>query len=460
MSGFEKWVEPVRETALELGLRPRETEFVEVSDETMQHKLAYYALPDLYSHWSFGRDWYRLRQRSRLGLEHVYEVVTNTHPAVAYLQRQNSTEETVLVLAHVMGHTDFADRNRLMRGVRSDLLTFLKAVRERFESYRDRYGDGAVDGLIDLAHALREQSFPEARLPEEPERPKPPREGEFGDLLGLEWDRKTAEARWREARRLAELGVPCPDPLLWLAEKAPNLDSWQRDVLRSIREVWLAILPIIQTKTMNEGWATYWQIQILHRMEEKGLLRDVSAWGQALTHSLITASSRISLNPYWLGWRLWEYLAENGDDIFLVAELEDDLGFVRNRVDRTFVERERLYTWKAEEGPADPITGQYDLIYVVESRAWERVRDELVRLHERNVRFPRVTVSDATQDSVELTADGPLEREDAARILSMMLTGGFKAVVGWREGDKWMVLYPDGKVRTEERPVGVLNTVK
>src|SRR5690606_2055722 len=50
---------------------------------------------------------------------------------------------------------------------------------------------------------------------------------------------------------------PDRDVLGFLLEHAP-LERWERDVLRIIREESYYFLPQMQTKIMNEGWATYW----------------------------------------------------------------------------------------------------------------------------------------------------------------------------------------------------------
>src|SRR2546425_8143589 len=43
------------------------------------------------------------------------------------------------------------------------------------------------------------------------------------------------------------------DLLLFLADHAPDLEPWQRDVLHIVRSEQLYFLPQMQTKIMNEG---------------------------------------------------------------------------------------------------------------------------------------------------------------------------------------------------------------
>ena len=48
--------------------------------------------------------------------------------------------------------------------------------------------------------------------------------------------------------------------LLFLLENAP-LERWERDILEIIRDEAYYFVPQMQTKIMNEGWATYWHSQ-------------------------------------------------------------------------------------------------------------------------------------------------------------------------------------------------------
>ena len=45
------------------------------------------------------------------GLTKIYELVINTNPSLAFLLENNSTLENKMVIAHVLGHTDFFKHN-------------------------------------------------------------------------------------------------------------------------------------------------------------------------------------------------------------------------------------------------------------------------------------------------------------------------------------------------------------
>src|SRR5262249_22503836 len=68
-----------------------------------------------------------------------------------------------------------------------------------------------------------------------------------------------------KAKRFPE--EPQRDVLLFLIEHAP-LEKWERDVLEIVRTEAYYFAPQGQTKTINEGWASYWHSKL---MTEKAL---------------------------------------------------------------------------------------------------------------------------------------------------------------------------------------------
>ena len=48
------------------------------------------------------------------------------------------------------------------------------------------------------------------------------------------------------------------DILLFILEHSRELEEWQRDILTMMREEMLYFWPQLETKIMNEGWASYW----------------------------------------------------------------------------------------------------------------------------------------------------------------------------------------------------------
>ena len=114
----------------------------------------------------------------------------------------------------------------------------------------------------------------------------------------LEEQRKKIEEEREREKRFPER--PERDVLMFLLTHAP-LERWERDVLAVIREEAYYFFPQMQTKIMNEGWASYWHSKI---MTEKVL--DASEIIDYADHNAgVMATSQGRLNPYKLGVELY-----------------------------------------------------------------------------------------------------------------------------------------------------------
>ncbi len=85
-----------------------------------------------------------------------------------------------------------------------------------------------------------------------------------------------------------------------LAAESPSLEDWERDVLGIVRGEMLYFHPQMQTKIINEGWASYWHVQI---MRELNLDTDDHVEFAKL-HSQRAPADPGRLNPYYLGFTL------------------------------------------------------------------------------------------------------------------------------------------------------------
>jgi stage V sporulation protein R len=119
---------------------------------------------------------------------------------------------------------------------------------------------------------------------------------------------KQKQKEKREASRKKVPAQPERDVLGFLLGHAP-LESWEADVLAIIREEAYYFLPQMQTKIMNEGWASYWHSKI---MTEKAL-RDDEVIDYADVVSGVFATAPGQLNPYKLGVELFRDVERRWD---------------------------------------------------------------------------------------------------------------------------------------------------
>ena len=63
------------------------------------------------SHWTHGKAYYRMKTQYDYGLSKIYELVINSNPSYAFLMEANVLWQNKMIIAHVLGHTDFFKNN-------------------------------------------------------------------------------------------------------------------------------------------------------------------------------------------------------------------------------------------------------------------------------------------------------------------------------------------------------------
>ena len=82
-----------------------------------------------------------------------------------------------------------------------------------------------------------------------------------------------------------------------------------KSVTNIVRNTALYFAPQIRTKTINEGWASYWHDELFRRDDRiKG--HEVS---YAKINAAVTSVSRVGLNPYAIGLRLFQHVHKMAD---------------------------------------------------------------------------------------------------------------------------------------------------
>jgi stage V sporulation protein R len=125
--------------------------------------------------------------------------------------------------------------------------------------------------------------------------------------------RRKAKRKRAEEEREKRLGKPPKFPekpekdiLQFLMLHAPHLEPWQRDIIEIVRTEMLYFVPQMQTKVMNEGWASLWHSRIMRKLGDTGVISDSETIEFAQLHSSVLSPSPTSLNPYYLGFKMFE----------------------------------------------------------------------------------------------------------------------------------------------------------
>ena len=396
MAELERRMEEVYRVADGYGLDPFPIHWEVVPAEVL-HEFGAYGLPGRFSHWTHGRAYHRQKVLYDHGLSKIYELVINADPAYAFLLDGNSVLQNTLIAAHVVAHVDFFKHNAYFRATDRAMVEGAAAHAARIRRYEFAHGRGRVEAFLDAVLSLEEHVDPHPLPPRAGPAgpPGPAREaapGPYADLLGLG---EPAAAPAPPARRVP--ARPEKDVLRFLAEQAPDLEDWQRDVLEIVRNEMLYFVPQMQTKILNEGWASYWHSRIVRDLA----LSDREYVEFAQLHAAVLAPSRESLNPYHVGLKVLEDVERRWDapgpeavarlgrapgggraKLFEVRELESDAGFLRNYLTRELVQELDLYIYRVEG----------DRLVVVETD-WEKIRDMLVGAM-TNFGVPYVQVED------------------------------------------------------------------
>jgi stage V sporulation protein R len=357
-----------------------------------------YGMPTRFSHWSFGKQFHKMKLQYDLGLSQIYELVINSNPCYAFLLNTNSLIQNKLIIAHVLAHCDFFKNNVRFSNTKRDMVESMTATAERIANYEMIYGKDEVERFLDAAMAIQEHVDPSIirhkLLDYETEEEKEfVRKTPYDDLWNL--DRKSSNQLLIEKRKKFPPS-PEKDLLLFIQEYSRELEEWQRDILTMMREEMLYFWPQLETKIMNEGWASYWHQRILREMD----LTPAETIEFASLNAGVVQPSKTSINPYYLGLKIFEDIEkrynhptdkmkklgvkENSgrEKMFEVREIESDISFIRNYLTKELVKQEDLYLFEKKNGN-----------YQITDKDYEQVRDQLVSMRV-NGSFPYIVVED------------------------------------------------------------------
>jgi stage V sporulation protein R len=340
----EQLKEPVREAhdlAQRLGLEPYDVNYWIIDYDDMNELIAYGGFQNRYPHWRWGMTYDRQQKQGQFLGGKAFEIVNNDNPAHAFLQESNSTSDQKAVITHVEAHSDFFANNEwfAMFSRDPDAAAMLERHADTIEEYMTDTDIERADVERFIDHILCLEDNVDQYQPYEPIAPDA--EGgsdiDFGEVgdeldeldLSEEVQRQVFDEEWLDAQRDDDAAASFPDEpqkdiLAFLrkhgkqydedAEKAVELEDWQKDILEILRAEAYYFAPQKMTKIMNEGWASYW---------ESLMMADENFAG---ADEFITYADHMSkvlgsggMNPYSLGLELWQYI-ENTENRRHVVE--------------------------------------------------------------------------------------------------------------------------------------------
>jgi stage V sporulation protein R len=405
---LSKLRDEIRGYAVEFGLDCFETIFEMVPSDAINGLAAQEGFPVRYPHWRFGMNYDQYSKGYEWGLSKIYEMVINTNPSYAYLMSSNSHTDQKMVMSHVYGHVDFFKNNYWFSKTNRKMLDAMANHAVKIRQYMDEYGVDLVESFIDLCLSL--DNLIDAHLPFNDAKKAPTKEeGRQNQEVGrLKVERSYMEKyinppefiESQKAKQAAQNKQdhkfpksPERDVMLFLMEHAP-LNDWQRDVLRMIREESYYFVPQIQTKIMNEGWASYWHSEIM----TKRALKDSEIIDFADHHAGVMGMAPGKINPYKVGIELFRDIEDRWNrgrfgkeyeectdlrekhrwdkklglgrkKIFEVRKVCNDVTFIDEYLTPEFVDRYKLYTYEYNKR-----TGQHEIV----DRDFKNVKEKLL----------------------------------------------------------------------------------
>jgi len=391
ISDLEYWNDIIEEKVKEVGLDyyPQDFEIINYND--MLAYEVYVGMPSMYPHWSFGKSYEKLRTLYNYNLTGLpYEMVINSDPCIAYLMKDNTLLLQILTIAHVYGHNDFFKNNRLFRQA-----TDAKYTVEMFKNHADMIrsyindpsiGYEEVEKMLNAAHALKFQTnrtIGVSYLSDEQIRKR-----KMEDYKNIENYNSPIVPRVKpkppDVQKIPQEPV---EDILGFISKYGDLVEWQKNVIEIVRDETKYFIPQIETKIMNEGWASYWHYNILKSLDlpQKLYLEFMKR------HNDVVVPLQGSINPYFLGFEIYKDLVEKYgiEKIFEVRYLERDESFLRRYITKELCEDLNLFQYAKKDK-------NYVIQEISDDEGWKKIRNTLSGSCGMNS-IPNIRVTDMSQ---------------------------------------------------------------
>jgi stage V sporulation protein R len=388
---LERWNERIITLVERFGLDPYPQEFEICDHEDMLSYMVYSGMPAHYPHWSYGKNFEKLKTLYDYGVSGLpYEMVINSNPSIAYLMRDNTLALQVLTIAHVYGHNDFFKNNFTFRptGAQYTIESFKShATRVRHYVEDPSIGLEKVEAILDAAHALSLQCRRNLAI----KKPTPSEERQ----LKLDEAKPNVDPFSSVHRRPERVDpdlrkvplFPDEDLLIFVRDHNPELAEWEKDLLTIVHEQAQYFVPQIETKIMNEGWASFWHKRILETLDlPQGLHLEF-----IVRHTQVLRPSPGSLNPYHVGMKIWEDIEKRwnnpskeeieefgprkkagNEKLFEVREVERDSSFLRRYLTEELIRELNLFEYKTR--------GNEQVVSrVADEENWRQIKDTLIQ---------------------------------------------------------------------------------
>ncbi len=383
-------IEKILPHAESAGLVLPHVHFELVDAQDINALASYHGLPVRYAHWSFGKSFGRLKTAYDYRTSKIYELVINTKPFYAFIDRSSTDAQSALIVAHVLAHVDYFCHSRLFADVNSDVLNQMARHSHQISHMLRIYGQNAVESLLDAAMVLE-------------------------DHVG----------------RITKGKKPGQDPsdiLGFIALNSPILADWERQILLMVRDESRYFWPQRLSKISNEGYATFWHTRLIRELS----LGASMGWEMAILNSKLLTITPPQLNPYALGQRIYESLFHQYgmNHVMAARNLLDDAGLIREGLTEDVIRQCHLDVFREQESAFSSLRTEPGQI---KRQLLQDVDDGGVphlRIHPKS-REQSTLVIEHQYDGRDLDF---YELPNALKIISQRLWGGLVQVYTMKQG--------------------------
>lgn len=366
------WNEKIEKKVEEYGLDFYPQEFEMIGFNDMIGYESYVGMPSRYPHWSFGKSYEKNKMLYSLNLTGLpYEMVINSDPCLAYLMKDNTVLLQILTMAHVYGHNDFFKNNRLFKqGTKAKYTLEMfnlnsKIIREYIDD--SSIGYEKVERILDAAHAIKYQVGRTIGV-------KELSDNEIKESIIKDYESKKENRSFLDSYEeiklpnLDKIPLEPVDDIMGFIIEYGSLKEWEKTILSIVKREAEYFLPQIETKIMNEGWASYTHYNILKQLDlpQELYLEFIKR------HNDVIAPAIGGLNPYYIGFKMFEDIEKKygKEKIFEVRAIERDSSFLRRYLTQELCEELNLFEYN--QRTFDTIIEE-----ISDEDGWKTIRDTL-----------------------------------------------------------------------------------
>ncbi len=292
-----------------------------------------------------------------------YEVVQTGDPSYVYLNHTNNAMMQASVMAHVVGHCEFSELN-VMKDSNPDRSEYVMYLTQKVDRARWQMGDihyrqywnacESVTSLIaknsqyNLERTVDSDSKLSSSLKGDDEgdggeRAAMPFSSTLSQLMAEESSKKGVlgqdllrrESQQLKSRRGYKLRAPCQDVMGFLRSYGPTSRA-ERALMDYLYVVHLPQDFVIRTQIMNEGWAMFWEKEIMLELFKEKAVKGIIDYSKVFS-GVCYPRPYFQRNPYHLGYHMWCHIEK------LFEEGKVDLSY------REEVSQEKREQWKKPE---------------------------------------------------------------------------------------------------------------